>query len=61
MQHELELKRYDTLANSGIGFDSHNLQCIEEQLALAGKEPIGYEALDRSHGASKCISQRTND
>ena len=33
-----------TGANSGIGFDSHNLQYIEEQLALAGKD----QAVERS-------------
>jgi hypothetical protein len=49
------------LAHCGVGFHRHICQYVEEFLALADKESIGGETLDRGHSTSECIGQRTND
>ena len=55
------VERSQSQADSGVGFDSHRLQYVEEPLALTVEEPIGSEACNGSDGASKSIGQRTND
>ncbi len=43
-------------ADGGIRFLSHNLQRVQELLALTDEEPIGREACDGSHGAREFVS-----
>src|SRR5580658_3492174 len=56
-----EVQSSQLQADGGIRFERHNLQRVQELLALTDEEAVGCEARDGSHSAREFVGQRTND